>query len=175
MADDFDNTDDIENLTDAELREYIVTRLREQPLLGGDSIGVFAHGGQVTVTGSVGTEEELRILDHVLTDTLGLTDVTNNVMIGELYRAESPEAIDEHIADEDETSGLLLGDESVPYTDESAHLASDADIDSMDNVGGTHDVSEAIEGAEPWIPPDGPTPEGFGGQEQGNFGIDARH
>jgi hypothetical protein len=38
---------------------------------------------------------------------------------------------------------------------------------------GTHDVQESIESAEPWIPPESPTPEGLSGQDQGRFGIDS--
>jgi hypothetical protein len=175
MADDFDNTDEIENLSDDELREFIRTQLRDQPMLAGGSFGVGAHDGNVVVTGTVGTEEELRILDHFLTDTIGLTNLTNNVVIDELYRAESPEAIDEHLADEEETAGLMLGDSTVPFTAESEHLADEAEADSLDDPGGTHDVIKAIESAEPWIPPEGPTPEGVSGQDQGNFGADSQH
>ena len=138
----------------------------------GDSIGVGANEGKVTVTGVVGTEEELRILDHVLTDTIGLTDVTNNATVSELDRAVSPEAMDEHLADEDEHSGLMMADKSLPFTAESEHLAEVPEEDSLGDSGGTHEVMRAIEEGEPWIPPEGPTPEGVSGQDQGNFGID---
>ena len=40
MADDFDNTDEIENLSDDELREFVRTQLRDQPMLGAGSFGV---------------------------------------------------------------------------------------------------------------------------------------
>src|SRR5450759_1467085 len=121
MADDFDNTDESENLSDDELGEYVRTQLHEQPMLDGDSFGVGAKEGRVIVTGTVGTEEEFRVLDHVLTDTIGLTDVQNNVVIDQLYRAESPEAVDEHLVDEQEHSGLILSDASVPFSPESEH------------------------------------------------------
>ncbi|MEP6508484.1 MAG: hypothetical protein ABJC63_09685, partial [Gemmatimonadales bacterium] len=132
--------------------------------------------GRVTVTGTVGTEEEQRILDHVLSDTIGLEDYTNNVVIGELARAESPEAMDEHLADEDEHSGLMLSDRSVPFTAESEHLAAVVEDDSLEADGGTHEIGRAIEEGEPWIPPEGPTPEGVSGQENlGTFGHDTQH
>lgn len=175
MADDFDNTDEIENLTDDELRQLVHNKLREQPLLAGDELSVYARDGEVTVSGTVGTEEELRILDHVLTDSIGLTDVTNNVVIDQLHRAMSPEAVDEHLADEDEHSGLMLADKSLPFTAESEHLADVAEEDSFEDQGGTHEMMKAIEEGEPWIPPDGPTPEGVSGQEDGTFGSDSRH
>jgi len=119
MADDFDNTDEMQNLSDDELVEYVRTQLKEQPMLDVDSLGIGAKDVRVIVTGTVGTEEELRILDHVLTDTIGLTDVQNNVVMDELYRAESPEAMDEHLVDEEEHSGLILSDASLPFTSES--------------------------------------------------------
>ncbi|MGH9420747.1 MAG: hypothetical protein ACRD3J_12290 [Thermoanaerobaculia bacterium] len=176
MADDFDNTDEMENLSDDELVEYVRTQLRDQPMLDGDSIGIGAKDGRVIVTGLVGTEEELRILDHVLTDTIGLTNVQNNVAVDELYRALSPEPMDEHLVDEEEHSGLMLSDVSLPYSAESEHLADVPEIDSLEDPGGTHEVRKAIEEGEPWIPPDGPTPEGLSGQEEpGTFGRDTQH
>jgi hypothetical protein len=176
MADDFDNTDEMENLSDDELAEYVRTQLREQPMLDGDSLGIGAKEGRVLVTGTVGTEEEFRILDHVLTDTIGLTNVQNNVVIDELYRAESPEAMDEHLVDEAEHSGLILSDASLPFTAESEHLADMPEIDSLEDPGGTHEVIKAVEEGEPWIPPEGPTPEGLSGQEEpGTFGRDTQH
>ncbi len=176
MADDFDNTDEIENLSDDELRQLVLNQLRDQPMLDGDAIGVHVHAGKVTVSGTVGTEEEVRILDHVLTDSIGLADVKNNVVVGELYRKESPEAIDEHIADEEEHEGLILADRAQPFSPESEHLADIDEIDSLEDPGGTHEVGKAIEDGEPWIPPEGPTPEGLSGREnEGTFGHDTQH
>ncbi len=168
MADDFDNTDEIRNLSDDELRRYVYEELRSQKAFDVDDITIDVTNGGVTLTGRVGTEEELRIIDHVMTDVVGLTNVSNQVVIDEIRRAESPEAIDEHLADEDAHGGLLLGDIPRPFSPEAEHLADAA----LDDSEGTHDVGEAIENAEPWIPPESPTPEGVSGQDQGRFGID---
>ena len=176
MADDFDNTDEIQNLNDDELRQLVMDQLRDQPMLDGDAIGVHVHAGKVTVSGTVGTEEESRILDHFLTDTVGVSDLTNNVVIDELYRAESPEAMDEHLADEELHEGLLIGDKASQFTAESEHLADMPETDSLEDQGGTHDIGKAIEEGEPWIPPEGPTPEGLSGLEnEGTFGHDTHH
>lgn len=176
MADDFDNTDEIQNLTDDELRQLVLDQLGEQPMLDGDAIGVHAHSGIVTVSGTVGTEEEARILDHVLSDSIGLTDYKNNIVVDELYRAVSPEAIDEHLADEEEHEELMVSDRAQPFSPESEHLADMPEIDSLDDPGGTHEVGKAIEEGEPWIPPEGPTPEGLSGLEnEGTFGHDTQH
>jgi hypothetical protein len=176
MADDFDNTDEILNLSDDELRQLVIDQLREQPMLDGDAIGVHVHSGKVTVSGTVGTEEEARILDHVLTDTIGLTDIKNNIVVDDLYRALSPEAIDDHLVDEEEHEGLMVADAAQPFTAESEHLADLPEVDSLEDPGGTHEVRKAIEEGEPWIPPENPTPEGLSGLEnEGTFGHDTQH
>ena len=164
MADDYDNTDEIENLDDDELRAQLT--------FDADYLTVDVKDGKVTVEGRVGNEAELRILDHVLTDSIGLTDVDNEVVVDELVRAEGPEPIDEHIVDEREHSGLLLGDMPSQDDPEAEHLRLDRNL----NPRATHNVIEATEEGEPWIPPEGPTPEGLSGQQEpGTFGHDTQH
>jgi Predicted periplasmic or secreted lipoprotein len=168
MADDFDNSDEIQNLSDDELKRYILDELRSQKAFDVDDITVEVNDGAVLLSGRVGTEEELRIVDHVLTDVIAVRNFDNQLVIDEIRRSESPEAIDEHLADEEEHGGLLLGDVPRPLSPEAEHLA---DVGSDDSIG-THDIQEAIESAEPWIPPESPTPEGISGQDQGLFGVD---
>ena len=136
--------------------------LRAQKTFDADYLTVHARDGKVTVEGRVGTEAELRILDHVLTDSIGLEDVDNQVVVDDLVRAESPEPIDEHLVDEREHSGLLLGDMPSQDNPEAEHLRLDRNL----NPRATHDVIEAIGEGEPWIPPEGPTPEGLDEAEQ---------
>jgi hypothetical protein len=171
MADDFDNTDDIENLSDDELRTLVITELKAHASFDADDISVYVDNGNVVVEGRIGTESELRTVDHVLTDILNLKDVNNQLVVDEIRRAESPEAIDEHLVDENEHAGLLLGDKPSEHSPEAEHIIADRNQNPM----GTHDVHQAIEAGEPWIPPEGPTPEGLGGQDFGNLGSDAQH
>lgn len=171
MADDFDNSDDLENMTDDELLQHVRAGLESQNAFDADDVIVEIRNGGVTVSGRVGTEAELRIVDHVLTDVIGLSEVDNQLVVDEIRRAVSPEAIDEHLADEADRAGSSLGSAAGQYTAESEHLARDQNEDSA----GTYDVDEAIEGAVPWIPPDSPTPEGVSGQDSGDLGGDARH
>jgi hypothetical protein len=171
MADDFDNSDEIQNLSDDELKRYILDELRSKKAFDVNDITVEVSEGAVRLSGRVGTEEELRIIDHVLTDVIAVRSVDNQLVIDEIRRAESPEAIDDHIADEEEHGGLLLGDIARPLSPEAEHLA---DMGSDDSEG-THDVQESIGSAEPWIPPESPTPEGVSGQEDGRFGTDSQH
>jgi hypothetical protein len=109
----------------------------------------------------VGTEGELRIADHILSDAIGLDRYENQLVVDPIRRAESPEAIDEHLADEEQHEGLLLGDRAVPLSPEAEHLEEDISA----HLFGTADVHEAIESAAPWVPPESPTPEGVGGTE----------
>jgi hypothetical protein len=160
MADDYDNSDEIRNLSDGELRELVRTELASRKAFDVNDIDVSVNDGVVTLSGRVGTEEELRIAEHVVTDVISPKSVTNNLVVDELRRATSPEAIDEHLADEAEHAGLLLGDVPVPLSPEAEHLA-----DMPEESTGTTDVQEAIENAEPWIPPESPTPEGLPGRE----------
>lgn len=157
---DFEGTD-IESMTDNELRAFVRDRLAEQDGFDPDDIEISVNERMVTVSGRVGTEQEQRVIDHVLTDVLGLEYVTNEVVVDSLRRAESPMAIDEHLADEQANEGLILGDRALPFSPEAAHLA-----DNMQGeLHGTTDIQEAIEGAVPWVPPDSPTPEGFSGTD----------
>ena len=187
MADDYDNTDDIQNMSDGELRAYILSQLASQKSIDVTDVNVQVQNGKVRLDGRVGTEEELRIIDHVATDLTGLTEIDNQIVVDEIRRAESPEAIDDHIVDEVERSGLMLGDMVLPVSPEEGHLADASEFEKdlleegladvsllEDEDAGTHDVQEAIEGGKPWIPPEGPTPEGVSGQEDGNFGIDGQ-
>lgn len=171
MADDYDNTDEIANLSDDELREFVRSQLRSNRAIDVDDITVHIRSGRVTLTGRVGTEEELRVADHILTDVIGLKDTINQLVVDELRRAESPEAIDEHLADEDAHAGLLLGDVPVPLSPEAEHIVDDRNL----NPAATHEIGEAIEQAEPWIPPESPTPEGVGGQDMPAHGRNAEH
>jgi hypothetical protein len=161
MADDFDNSDEIQNLSDDELKRYVLDVLAAEKAFDVNDIIVDVKDGAVRLSGRVGTEEELRIIDHVLTDVIAVRTLDNEIFVDEIRRAQSPEAIDEHLVDEEEHAGLMLGDVPRPLSPEAEHLA---DRDG-DNDEGTHDVLEAIEGGEPWIPPESPTPEGLPGRD----------
>jgi hypothetical protein len=161
MARDFEDINNIEQLDDRELRGVIREHLAAHNGLDIDDITVEVHDGAVSLSGRVGTEGERRIADHILTDVLGLTDFTNELVIDPIRRAESPMDIDEHLAEEDREAGLLLGDRPVPLSREAEHLA---DLPESD-LAGTTDVQNAIEGATSWNPPEGPTPEGMSGTD----------
>lgn len=157
MQHDFDNTDEIRDLDDQELHRLVRDRLAEDTAIDADDLLVEVRDGRVRLSGRVGTDGERRIADHILSDGLGLTEYDNEIVVDPIRRAESPEAIDDHIADEEMHEGRLFGDRPPQSSDEAEHL--DEDVDGQ--LFGATDVTEATEGGVPWNPPSGPTPEGM--------------
>ena len=140
MAGDFEDLHDLENLSDRELRDLVREHLEASTALDIDDITVRVEDGCVILEGRVGDAGEEQVAEHVLTDVLGITNFQNNLVADQIRRAESPEAIDDHLAEEDRTEGLLLGDRPVSLTDESAHLADSPEEESE----GTSDVGKSI-------------------------------
>lgn len=163
MQHDFDNTDDIRDLDDRELHRLVRDRFADDTAIDADDLVVEVKNGRVRVSGRVGTDGERRIADHILSDGIGLTDYDNEIVVDPIRRAESPEAIDDHLADEEAHEGRLLGDEPPQTSDEAEHLRDDADNQRR----GTTDANEATEGAAPWTPPTRPTPEGISDRPAG--------
>jgi hypothetical protein len=161
MERDFENIHDLDNLSDAELRQLVRNHLAAHNALDADDVAVRVEDGVVVLGGRVGTEGERRIAEHVVTDVLGITSVRNEILIDPIRRGESPEAIDDHLVEEDRTAGLLLGDRPVPANDEAVPLEEDDNADQR--LFGTHDVQDAIAEGNAWIPPESPTPEGLSG------------
>jgi hypothetical protein len=161
MARDYEDIQNLDQLDDREIRDLVRERLAEHNGLDIDDILVQVEKGAITLSGRVGTDGERRIAEHILTDVLGIEEFTNDLVIDPIRRAESPMDIDDHLADEDRSAGLLLGDRAVPLSPEAEHLADDAETD----LAGTTDVQDAIEGAKSWNPPESPTPEGLSGTD----------
>jgi hypothetical protein len=159
MAHDYEDVDDVDDLSDDELRGLVRERLAEHRALDIRDISVAVHDGVVALNGRVGTEGERRVAEHILTDVVGIDTVRNNLVVDALRRAESPEAVDEHLVDEDEHSGLLLGDRPAPLSPEADHLEEDLDA----RLFGTTDVRNAVENGTAWNPPTVPTQEGVEG------------
>lgn len=163
MAQDYENIDDTADMDDGELRAFVRDRLDEQLAFDSDDIDVSVRNGVVRLSGRIGTESEYRIVEHVVTDVLGLSEVKNELVVDSIRRAESPNAIDEHLADEEAHEGLLLGDRPRPDSAEADHLREDRTAELF----GTTDIQKSIEGAIPWVPPESPTPEGLSGTDAG--------
>ena len=156
MEKDYEDIRETDLLIDGELRALVRDRLDEQLAFDPDDVDVSVRGGVVRLSGRVGTEEEFRIVEHVVTDLVGLNNVRNEMVVDPIRRAESPEPIDEHLVDEEMHEGLLLGDSPRPEDPEAEHLHENIRAELF----GTTDVQQSIENAIPWNPPEGPTPEG---------------
>jgi len=166
MARDFEDLHDLDNLSDEELRGLVREHLAANNTVDIDEITVTAHEGQVTLAGRVGTDGERLVAEHVVTDIVGADRCRNEIFVDPSRRALSPEAMDEHLADDDRREGLLLGDRPVGLSPEAEHLEEDIDAELY----GTTNVQDVIEKGTPWIPPESPTQEGFTGAEE--FGED---
>lgn len=161
MEKDYEDIRATDTLTDNELRALVCDELEMQLAFDPDDVEVAVSSGVVRLSGRVGTEEEFRIVERVLSDIVGIRNLKNEIVVDPIRRAESPEAIDEHLVDEELHEGLLLGDRPGNDDPEAAHLREDVRAELF----GTTDVQEAIGGAIPWNPPDGPTPEGVSGPD----------
>lgn len=166
MARDFEDLNDLDDLSDGELRDLVRDRLSAHNALDIDDLTVRVNDGEVILEGRVGTDGERQIADHIVTDLIGARRCRNNIFVDPMRRALSPEAIDEHLVDDDRREGLLLGDRPVPLEPEAEHLEEDLDGELF----GTTDVQSVMENGTTWIPPESPTPEGPAGR--GEFGED---
>jgi hypothetical protein len=158
MERDFEDIFDTEDLNPEELKRLVRETLRDNRSIDPLDINVHVRGDKVILTGRVGTEVEKRIAERVVGDRIGLVNVESQLVVDELRRAQSPEAIDEHLADEEDHEGLLLGDRPPSQSDTTVHLRDDEEAEYY----GTVDRMEATEEGVPWIPPESPTPEGTG-------------
>ncbi|HEU4787171.1 MAG TPA: BON domain-containing protein [Gemmatimonadaceae bacterium] len=166
MARDYEDVHDLDDLSDDELRGLVREHLAAHNALDIDEITVQAENGMVVLGGRVGTDGERLIAEHVVTDLLGAQRCRNEIFVDPSRRAISPEAIDEHLVQEDRESGLQLGDRPLPLSPEAETTEEDLDAELF----GTTDVGRAIQDGTPWVPPESPTQEGF--TERGEFGED---
>jgi hypothetical protein len=158
---DYEDIRAIDELTDGEIRALVRDRLNEQLAFDPNDVDVAVRSGQVQLSGRVGTEEEFRIIERVVTDLVGITKLKNDLLVDPIRRAESPEAIDEHLVDEFRHEGILLGDHARSEDPEAEHLHEDLHAELF----GTTNVQESIADAIPWVPPESPTPEGVSGAD----------
>jgi hypothetical protein len=161
MARDFEDLHDIDDLSDDELRDLVRDWLAQNETIDADDIVVSVEDGVVSLSGRVGTEGEMRIAERLVTDSLGITTVENELVVDPIRRADSPEAIDEHLVDEEEHAGLLLGDRAEPQDPEAEHLTEDIDAALF----GTVDINKTMEQGASWNAPMTPTPEGLSGTD----------
>jgi hypothetical protein len=157
MARDFENLHDIEDLSDDELRDVVREHLAAHNGLDIDDLTVQVKNGAVILAGRVGTDGERLVAEHIVTDVVGVTVASNDIFVDPNRRAVSPEAIDEHLVDDDRRDGVLLGDRPAPLSPEAEEVETSLDSELY----GTTDIHSAIADGTSWIPPESPTQEGF--------------
>jgi hypothetical protein len=156
MADDYEDTFDLDDLSDQELQELVRAQLDDYDTIDADNILVKVKSGEVHLSGRVGTVSEREIADHILSDVIGLTSYQNDLVVDEVRRDEEDEAADEAIADAQARGEDQLGGDADMTTDPAA-LREEDDLEA--DLYGTHDVQRAIEQGTAYEPPDTPTPE----------------
>ena len=97
MPRDYEDIFDLDDLSDDELRSLIRAELEDYETLDSDNILVRVTNGVVELSGRVGTDEERRIADHVLSDVVGVSRYQNNLLVDPVRRDEEPEAVDDHL------------------------------------------------------------------------------
>ena len=162
MASDYDgDVYDFDNMTDDEVRTIVLERLGDYPNLDVEDIDVAVRNGFVVISGRVGTDSEVQVATAVLDDVLGLDDFRNDLVVDSLRRGNLPEAVDDATAASDEEdSNIGVGDEQ--QSDTADHLTDDLEIETH----GTQDIGTAIRDGAAYIPPDRPTPGGYGSREE---------
>lgn len=161
MAHEYEDLPDVANLDDAELRELIVDRMRDTEHVDPDDVEVRVAQGGVTLEGRVGTEAELQRIERMVTDEIGISEVTNNLVVDELRRGEQSEAADVAAAANRGAAGGTAG--AADRTEDSAeHLLDDTAAENY----GTRNASEAAERGYSYEPPTEPPQEGTWSREQ---------
>jgi hypothetical protein len=165
MTRDYEDFSSIEDLGDDELRQLVRQRLSEHSGLDIDDMVVEIDNGMVRLQGRVGTESELRIAEHVLTDVVGIPEVDNQLVVDAIRRDETPMDIEDHLQAEVAVSGLMLGEMPEQESPE-VHLAR-GDEDLEERMFGTVNPQDAIAHGTSYNPPMSPTPEGMLGTDAG--------
>jgi hypothetical protein len=151
---------DLENMTDDELEALVREQLDEQPDLDPAGLEITASEGRVTIGGRIGTEAEYQAIERVLTDIIGIADVTNELLVDALTRVQQDDAADVANAElYDRPRGQRGGADRTEDT--AAHLLDDTGAEQY----GTNDVGEAVERGYSYNPPDKPIQEGHWNKE----------
>lgn len=147
---------DISDMDDDELRDLVVQQLREYPEIDSDWVTVDVRDGRVTLSGRVGTDQEVQVARNVVHDVLGVENLSNELVVDELHRGQLPEAADDAATHEAEIVDQR-GEGERQQSDTAGHLHEDLERMTY----GTHDMQEAIREGSTYEPPDRPISEGY--------------
>ncbi|HEX7048966.1 MAG TPA: BON domain-containing protein [Longimicrobiales bacterium] len=161
MPDDYEDLYDLDNLDADEIYDLLVQELGDYPDLDPDLLEIEVEDGFVTLTGRVGTEQELQEIEYVLTDVLGISNYSNELIVDELVRAEAAVGADDAVV-EDEEVEAQFGEEGERTDPQADHLL----VDLGGEQYGTHNAQRAIARGEAYEPPDHPLQEGSWSEER---------
>lgn len=169
MAHDYEDLHDIDGLSDVELRDLVREQLAEQPAIRMSNVTVLAKAGLVTLTGSVGTDEERRIATHVLTDVLGIERFSIDLDLDPGRAAADRSGFRDRLSEEPRDADSLDVEVSLDGAPSNRAGQVAADLE------GTSDYESVMENGATWNPPDSPTPEGVSGSDAGPEDMGGRH
>lgn len=165
MARDYEDFSSIDDLDDDELRQLVHDRLADHPNLDVDDIVVRVEDGTVRLEGRVGTDAELRIADHVLTDIVGVASFDNQLVVDAIRRVTTSEDIEDHMQEERASAGSVFGELAEQESPEVFLARGDEDLD--ERMYGTTNYQDAVAHGTAYIPPEAPTSEGMRGTDAG--------
>jgi hypothetical protein len=165
MARDYEDFSSIDDLDDDELRQLVRDRLGEHPNLDLDDMVVHVEDGTIRLEGRVGTEAELRMADHVLTDLVGVASFDNQLVVDANRRVDTPLDIEDHTQAERASAGTYFGE--MPEQEEPTVHEARGDEDLDERMFGTTNYQDAVAHGTAYIPPEAPTPEGLRGTDAG--------
>ncbi len=160
MPRDYEDLHHIEDMGDQEIEDLVTQELGEYPDVDVDDLDIHVERGFLTLSGRVGTEQELQVISQVLTDVLGVAHFSNEIVIDETRRGEMPEAADEEVA-RDASITPQLGAASDQTSDTADHLLEHLD----EELYSTHDLGKAIQEGLDYEAPDRPIQEGSWSEE----------
>lgn len=160
MPGDFEDLYDLDSMDDAEIAELLDEQFGDYGGLDPDLLDVQVEEGFVTLSGRVGTEEELQLVEQIVTDVLGIANYSNEIVLDELVRAEYAEGADE-AATEDAELEAQLGEEGEVTEPSADHLVEDL----KGELYGTNDLHDAIQEGKSYHPPDRPPQRGTWSEE----------
>ncbi len=165
MARDYEDFSSIDDLDDEELRQLVRDRLGEHPNLDLDDIVVHVEDGTIRLEGRVGTEAELRMADHVLTDLVGVASFDNQLVVDANRRVDTPLDVEDHLQAERASAGSYFGE--MPEQEEPSVHEARGDEDLDERMFGTTNYQDAVAHGTTYIPPESPTQEGALGTDAG--------
>jgi len=159
MGRDYEDLYDLSAMGDEEIRGLIMDQLADYTGIDPSEVEVEVKDGQVRLAGRVGTEHDYQVIEHVLTDVIGVAALSNEMVVAEARRGEQPEAADDALA------ARLAGGSGRGGANRTEDTAEHLLRDTSAELHGTDDVREAIERGYSYNPPSEPTQEGSRSRE----------